>query len=98
MGNKLVFKMNLLNELEFFKFRLEKIEGRFAKKVTAERCNQLIREAKLLLGDKVKHIEEINANKLTDTMELGADKIEMSEKVSQLINLVNDALSAELRR
>ena len=93
-----MFKVNLLNELEFFKFRLEKIEGNVAKKVTAERCNQLIREAKLLLGDKVKHIEEINANKLTDTMELGADKIEMNEKISELIKLVNDALSAELRR
>ena len=49
-----MFRMNLLSELEFFKIRLEKIEGNFAKKVTAERCNQLIREAKLLLGDKVK--------------------------------------------
>ena len=93
-----MFKMNLLNELEFFKFRLEKIEGDFVKKVTAERCNQLIRESKLLLGDKVKHIEEIQATKMTDTMELVADKIEMNEKISQLINLINDALNAELRR
>lgn len=93
-----MFKMNLLNELEFFKLRLEKIEGNFAKKVTAERCNQLIREAKFLLGDKVKHIEEINANKITDEIELGVDKTEMNEKITQLIDLVNSALNAELRR
>jgi len=98
MGNKLVFKMNLLNELGFFKFRIEKIEGNFAKKATAERCNQLIREAKLLLGDKVEHVKEIDANELTKDMELGVDKAEMSEKISQLINSVNDELNAELRR
>lgn len=93
-----MFKTNLLNELEFFKLRLEKIEGNFAKKVTAERCNQLIREAKLLLGDKVKHIEEINANKITEEMDLGADKTEMNEAITHLIDLVSGALNAELRR
>ena len=61
------FKINLLSELKFFKLRLEKIKGNFAKKVTAERCNQLIREAKLLFGDKIKGIEDISANKITES-------------------------------
>ena len=94
MSNNSAFKMNLLSELEFFKLRLEKIEGNFAKKVTAERCNQLIREAKLLLGDKIKGIEEISANKAMESTELGADKTEMIERIAQLIGLVNDALNA----
>lgn len=93
----MVFRMNLLSELEFFKIRLEKIEGNFAKKVTAERCNQLIREARLLLGDKVKHVGEVEASKITESMELGADKVEMHAKISQLIELVNNSLNAELK-
>jgi len=54
MSNDSVFKMNLSKELEFFKLRLEKIDGSFAKKITVERCNQLIRGAKAAFRRKVK--------------------------------------------
>jgi len=71
MPNDSVFKMSLLSELEFFKLRLEKINGKYAKKVTAERCNQLIRGARLLLGEKVKDVEEVKAKKITESMQEG---------------------------
>lgn len=97
MSNNSVFKMNLLSELEFFKLRLEKIDGSFAKKVTAERCNQLIREAKLLLGEKVKHVEEVKAKKVTESTEETVDKMELIAKTVQLIESVNEALNTEIR-
>jgi len=98
MSNDSVFKMNLLNELEFFKLRLEKISGKYAKKVTAERCNQLIRGAKLLLGEKLKHVEEVKAKKITDSTEEAFDRLELIAKIKQLIDSVNEALNTELRR
>jgi hypothetical protein len=98
MPNDSVFKINLLSELEFFKIRLEKIDGSFAKKITVERCNQLIREAKLLLGEKVKHVEEVKTKKITESPEATFDKMELIAKIAQLIDLVNEALSIELRR
>jgi len=98
MSNNSAFKMNLLSELEFFKLRLEKIEGNFAKKVTAERCNQLIRGAKLLLGEKVKHVEEVKEKKITESMQEAFDKMEIIARIAQLIDAVNEALNTELRR
>jgi hypothetical protein len=97
MPNDSVFKMNLLSELEFFKIRLEKIDGSFAKKITVERCNQLIREAKLLLGEKVKHVEEVKPKKVIEPLEARFDKMELIAKIAQLIDSVNEALSIELR-
>jgi hypothetical protein len=97
MPNDAVFKMNLLSELEFFKIRLEKIDGSFAKKITVERCNQLIREAKLLLGERVKHVEEVKAKKMTEPAEVTFGKIELITKIAQLIESINEALNSELR-
>ncbi|MFA5255998.1 MAG: hypothetical protein WC419_04825 [Candidatus Omnitrophota bacterium] len=97
MSNNSAFKMNLLSELEFFKLRLEKIEGNFAKKVTAERCNQLIRGAKLLLGEKVKHVEEVKEKKITESMQEAFNKMEIIARIAQLIDAVNEALNTELR-
>jgi len=77
----------LLKKLENFKEDIEKTEYNFLSSLIAEKCNRLLKEAKELLGEKIKDAKEIKTPVFSKKI---ADKAEVLMKITEIIEVLAD--------
>ena len=82
-------RIYLAKRLEDFKEDIEKIEYNFLSSLVAEKYNRLIREAKELLGEKIKDMEEIKPSVFSKKI---ADKAEVLMKITEIIEVLMDEI------